>query len=47
MSLKKKIAGVLLATMCTAFFAGCGGDNKSADLPTAPAAKKYKLNIGM
>lgn len=31
MSLKKKIAGVLLATMCTAFFAGCGGDNKSAD----------------
>ena len=44
MSLKKKIAGVLLATMCTAFFAGCGGDNKSAD---STRAKKYKLNIGM
>lgn len=44
MSLKKKIAGVLLATMCTAFFAGCGGDNKSAD---SASGKKYKLNIGM
>ena len=39
MSLKKKIAGVLLATMCTAFFAGCGGDNKSAD-PKASAGKQ-------
>lgn len=44
MSLKKKIAGVLLATLCTAFFAGCGGDNKSAD---STSGKKYKLNIGM
>ena len=44
MSLKKKIAGVLLATMCTAFFAGAAA---ITNLPTAPAAKKYKLNIGM
>ena len=52
MSLKKKIAGVLLATMCTAFFAGCVPHSLPAaaaitNLPTVPAAKKYKLNIGM
>ena len=40
MSLKKKIAGVLLATMCTAFFAGCGGDNKSAD---STSGKKVQI----
>ena len=40
MSLKKKIAGVLLATMCTAFFAGCGGDNKSAD---SASGKKVQI----
>ena len=39
MSLKKKIAGVLLATMCTAFFAGCG-DNKSAD---STSGKKVQI----
>lgn len=31
MNFKKKIAGVLLATMCAALFAGCGDDTKSAD----------------
>ena len=31
MNFKKKVAGVLLATMCAALFAGCGGDTKSAD----------------
>lgn len=32
MNFKKKIAGVLLATMCAALFAGCGDDTKSADI---------------
>ena len=44
MSLKKKKAGVLLATMCTAFFAGCGGDNKSAD---STSGKKVQIEYLM
>ena len=47
MNFKKKVAGVLLATMCAALFAGCGGDTKSADSTSGQAVKKYKLNTGM
>lgn len=40
MNFKKKIAGVLLATMCAALFAGCGGDTKSAD---STSGKKVQI----